>query len=201
MTVPASVSAPDVPVAVTVYIPAVVAGRKAVQVPDPFPPPHAITPVVRAARRVNIPSMVRQLRRRAGMPMSRMQAKAAPPPAYHGTLWRVEEVAEQPMACVVVMVRLAVPAVAPAMLTGVVEPKLKVGGFTAPAGPEVTAAVSATLPVKPPDGVTVMMEMFPVVAPAVTVTAVPVTVKLGLTAVVTVIEVEPAMELKLVSPA
>jgi hypothetical protein len=77
------------------------------------------------------------------------------------------------------MVRVAVPAAVPVMLTGLVEPKLRVGGSCAPLGPEVTAAVSATLPVKPPDGVTVMMDVFPVVAPAVTVTAVPVIVKPG----------------------
>jgi hypothetical protein len=65
----------------------------------------------------------------------------------------------------------------------------------------VTAAVSATLPVKPPEGVMVIAEAFPVVAPAATVTDVPVTVKLGLTAVVTVMEVEPIPALKLPSPA
>ena len=61
--------------------------------------------------------------------------------------------------------------------------------------------MSATLPVKPPEGVTVMVEAFPVVAPAAIVTAVPVTMKLGLTAVVTVMEAEPAPALKLPSPA
>jgi hypothetical protein len=85
----------------------------------------------------------------------------------------------QPPAAVVEMVRVAVPAAAPVMLTGLVEPKLKVGGSSAPLGLEVTAAVSATLPVKPPDGVTAMLEVFPVVAPGVTVTAVPVIVKPG----------------------
>ena len=72
---------------------------------------------------------------------------------------------------------VAVPAVAPVMSTGLVEPKLRVGGSTAPLGLEVTAAVNVTSPVKPLAGVTVMVEVFPVVAPAVTVTAVPVIVK------------------------
>ena len=53
------------------------------------------------------------------------------------------------------------------------------------------AAVSATLPVNPPVGVTVMVDVFAVVAPGVTVTVVPLSVKLGLTAVVTVTEAEP----------
>jgi hypothetical protein len=77
------------------------------------------------------------------------------------------------------MVRVAVPAATPVMLTGVVEPKLKVGRFTAPVGLDVTAAVSATLPVKPPAGVTVMAEVFPVVAPGARVTLVPARVKPG----------------------
>ena len=95
------------------------------------------------------------------------------------------------VAAVVETVRVAVPAVVPVMLTGVVDPKLKVGGYWAPFGLAVTTAVSATLPVKPPLGVTVIIEVFPVVAPGETVTAVPLTVKLGLTAVVTVTTAVP----------
>jgi hypothetical protein len=65
------------------------------------------------------------------------------------------------------------------MFTGVVEPKLKVGGYCALAGLDVIAAVSATLPVKPPLGVSVMVEVLPVVAPGATVTGVPVMMRLG----------------------
>jgi hypothetical protein len=72
------------------------------------------------------------------------------------------------------------------MLTGVVEPKLKVGGYTAPAGLEAMAAVSATLPVNPPAGVTVMAEVLPDVAPGVIETAVPVIAKVGVTGAVPV---------------
>jgi hypothetical protein len=92
---------------------------------------------------------------------------------------------------VVEMVRMAVPAVALVMLTGVVGTKLNVGEFCAPIGLDVRAAVNATLPVKPPPGVTVIIDVFPVVAPAEPVTAVPLTVKVGLTAVVTVTEPVP----------
>jgi hypothetical protein len=81
------------------------------------------------------------------------------------------------------------------MLTGLVEPKLRVGGYCAPDGLEVTEAVNATLPVKPPVGVTVIVDAFAVVAPAVTVTALPVTVKLGFTAVVTETVPVPVVEL------
>jgi hypothetical protein len=65
------------------------------------------------------------------------------------------------------------------MFTGEVEPKLKVGGKFAPTGLLVTAAVKATLPVNPPIGAMVRVEVFPAVAPAVTVTAVPATVNAG----------------------
>jgi hypothetical protein len=84
------------------------------------------------------------------------------------------------------MVRVAVPLEEPVMLTGVVEPKVKVGGSCAPAGLDVRAAVSATLPVKPPLGVTEMVEVLPVDAPGTTDTAVPLTAKLALAAAVTV---------------
>jgi hypothetical protein len=65
------------------------------------------------------------------------------------------------------------------MLTGLVEPKLRVGGFCALGGLEVMTVVSATLPVKPPLGVIVMVEVLPVVAPGATLTDVPPMVKVG----------------------
>jgi hypothetical protein len=51
------------------------------------------------------------------------------------------------------------------MLTGVVEPKLSVGMYSAPVGLVAIAAVSATLPVEPPAAVTVMVGVLAVVAP------------------------------------
>jgi hypothetical protein len=113
------------------------------------------------------------------MPKSKRQASVAPPVAYQGIAPRLGDPRVALVAAVVEMVRVAVPVAAPAMLTGLVEPKLRVGAYCALAGLEVTAAVSVTLPVKPPEGVTVMLEVFPVVAPAATVTAVPVTVPAG----------------------
>ena len=68
------------------------------------------------------------------------------------------------MAAVVETVR--VPLAAPlAMVTGDVEPKLKVGGSTALAGLVARTAVRATLPVNPPLGVTVIVVVFPLLAP------------------------------------
>ena len=125
------------------------------------------------------------------MPKRRIPAKAAPPAAYQGTPLCLGRTRAALVAAVVVIVSVAVPAEVPVMLTGLVEPKLKVGGYCAPVGLEVTAAVSATLPVKPPVGVTVMAEVFPVVAPGETVTAVPLIVKLGMTAAVTSTEFDP----------
>jgi len=83
-------------------------------------------------------------------------------------------------------VSVAVPAATPVILTGLVEPKLSVGGSCAPAGLDVKAAVKATLPVKPPLGFTLIVEVFPVVAPGLLMeTAVPETVKLGAAVTVT----------------
>jgi hypothetical protein len=87
------------------------------------------------------------------------------------------------VGAVVETVRVAVPTLVLVMLTGLVELKLKVGGYWAPDGLEVMAAVSVTLPVKPPAGVTVIVEVFAVVAPGATVTAVLLKVKEGLVTV------------------
>jgi hypothetical protein len=81
------------------------------------------------------------------------------------------------------MVSVAVPAVVPVMLTGLVVPKLNVGGYVPFAGLEVRAAVITTFPMKPPEGVTVIAVEFPVVAPAVSVSDEAVMVKPGGTAV------------------
>jgi hypothetical protein len=85
-------------------------------------------------------------------------------------------------AAVVETVRVADPVEVPVIFTRLVEPKLRVGRFVAPAGLDVIAAVSVTSPVNPADvdGVTVMVDVFPLVAPAVNVTAVLLMVKLEL---------------------
>jgi hypothetical protein len=94
------------------------------------------------------------------------------------------------VAAVVVTVSVAVPTEVPLMLTGLVEPKLKVGKCRAPAGLDVITAVSAMLPVKPFVGVRVMVEVLPLAAPAVIETALPLTVKPGDST--TLIEVNPS---------
>lgn len=76
--------------------------------------------------------------------------------------------------------RVAVTAVVPVIFTGLVELKLNVGGSWnwATFGPEQVVE-RITLPVKPPPGVTVMVDVFPEVAPGATVTGVPLTEKPG----------------------
>src|SRR5208282_296196 len=133
------------------------------------------------ARKAIIAKNARQLRRRAGIPIASRQAKMAPAPERQGRLGvsRFDELQPPPALAVVEMVRVALPALALVRLTGVVVPKLRVGGFVAPLGPDVTDAVSATSPVNPPEGVTVMVDVFPVVAPGATLTDVPLILKLG----------------------
>ena len=80
---------------------------------------------------------------------------------------------------VVAMVKVPVAAASLEMVRGLVELKLKVGGAVTPLGLLVRAAVRVTLPVKPPVGVTVIVEVLPVVAPAAMLTDVPLAVKLG----------------------
>jgi hypothetical protein len=72
-----------------------------------------------------------------------------------------------------------VAAVAP-LIVSELELKLQVGGSMAPVGLEVTAQLRLTVavPVNVVGGVTVIVDVFPVVAPGATLTAVPVMVKL-----------------------
>jgi len=111
------------------------------------------------------------------MPKSSRHARVAPPVAYHGIPGRLGYAREALDAAVVETVRVAGTPVVPVMLTGLVEPKLNVGTYWAPAGLEVMAAASVTLPVKPPTGVTVMVVVFPEVAPGATETAGPLSVR------------------------
>ena len=92
----------------------------------------------------------------------------------------------------VLTVSVAVTGLEPVMAAGVVEPKESVGWFCAPVGLAVIAAARATLPVKPPAGDSVIVEVLPEVAPGATVTAEPLTVKLAPAAFVTVTEAVPA---------
>ncbi len=78
------------------------------------------------------------------------------PPEYQGVP-RFNGGTKAALAAVVETVRVAVPALAPVITTGLVEPKLKVGRSWALVGLEVIAAARVTLPVNPPEGVMVMV--------------------------------------------
>ena len=95
------------------------------------------------------------------------------------------------MPVVVLIVKVAVATDVPEMLTGEVAPKVKVGGSTAPVGLEVRAAESVILPVKPPLGVAVTVEVLAVVAPGRMETDEPLIVKLRGGAAVTSTALEP----------
>lgn len=81
------------------------------------------------------------------------------------------------VAAVVEMMSVTVPGVSGAIFTELAGLKLNVGRSWAPAGLEVIVAISVTLPVKSLTDVTVMVEVFPVVAPGLTDTGVPAIVK------------------------
>ena len=134
--------------------------------------PHAAAPPARVAKSAAHPSQVRQLRR-AGTQKSKAQARAAPPKIARRLPGNSGRASIALLAAMVVTVNEAVAALVPVICTGLVEPKLKVGTSWAPAGVAVTAPDSPIAPVNPPLGVMVMVEMFPLVAPAATLTAVP----------------------------
>ena len=116
--------------------------------------------------------MLRHLRRRAGLQMSRKVARAVPPTNGRNDFpspWRAE------LAAVVFTVRLAICAAVPLMVTEV--GMLHVAGSLAAAG--VMAQVRPIVPVNPPVGVKVIVDVFPAVAPGVTLMAGPVMEKLG----------------------
>src|SRR5450631_1708020 len=161
----------------------------------PLPPPHANTPPVRATRNASIPSIMRSLVRRFGIPRSIRQARVAPPVAYHGAPGRLGSPRVALDAAVVLTESVAVPVVVSVILTGLVEPKLNVGRYWAPDGLEVIAAAKTTLPVKPPSGVNVMVDVFPLVAPRAMETPVPLSERLW-----TEIGAVPEFALKSLSP-
>lgn len=99
----------------------------------------------------------------------------------------------------VVRVSTDVPAVAPLIVTEAGE-RAQVAGSLAAAG--AMAQVSATAPVNPPDGATLIVEELPVVAPGLTVMfPLLVRAKLGVGAAVTVtVTALDVLPLKLVSP-
>ena len=171
---------------VIVYAPAVVPATGLLVQAVPLPPLQAVTPTARQRSKINMLASVRQAGFLRGLANRSTQARLATPVVFQGNPIEFPEEHVPGLEAVVDMVRSADPGVVPVTLTGLVAPKLKAGGATALAGPLVKDAVRVTLPVNPPAGVIRMADVFPVVAPAATLTAGLVMVKPGGIAEVTV---------------
>jgi hypothetical protein len=135
-----------VPVTVKVYAPAVVPGLLWPPPPPLLPPHPAKLPSTTIATRT--PSIDRQLRRRAGMPMNTRNASSAPapPPVQPRPLPNLGQANALLEAAVVFTVTVAVPLVVPELrFTAELAPE-QVGRSVAPVGDEVSAQVSVTAP-------------------------------------------------------
>jgi len=139
--------------------------------PGPVLPPPQPRPAMETIRQ-NRPSIASQLRRRLGSLNKKTSARVAPPAdgqkSLNGWLRAVARVVET--------VNVAVCGVVPLIVTEDGR-MLHVAGSFAAAG--VILQVRLTVPVKPLDGVTAMVEVFPVVAPGWTVIAFQVTANAG----------------------
>jgi hypothetical protein len=160
-----------------------------VPVLDP-PPLHAMASPAKAAIRTTL-ILLSQPRRRVGMKKKTRHAIAALPAAIQRLEGCRGSVSAPVVGAVVEIVSVPVPAFVLEITTGLVEPKLTVGRSVAPAGLPVIRAVRATDPVNPPVGVTVIFDVFPVVAPGSSVTLAAVRVKLGVTMAATVTLLAP----------
>ena len=140
--------------------------------------PHARIPPAARVQSNDIPKMPTH-RRLEPMQTKNMQASTPPPRENRRDAGRAGTVSAALIGAVVLMVRTAVPAPVPVIITGFVAPKLSVGRSCAPVGLEVRAAVNSIVPVKPLFGVMVIVEEFPVDAPGDKVVEVPLSAKLG----------------------
>ena len=120
--------------------------------PQPMPAPAM-------AANSSRPSSVFNLRRRPGTLKKNNAARATPPPT--GKVRRIGSWSAVLDAAVVLIASVAVTGAVPEIAAGAVTEQ--VGISTAPAGLPVTAQVRATVPVKPPVGVivTVDVPLFP----------------------------------------
>lgn len=95
------------------------------------------------------------------------------------------------MADVVFTVRVAVCAVEPLIVADV--GMLHVAGSLAAVGVTVTAQLRVTMPVNPFEGASVIVDVFPVVAPGATLTAVPVIEKSGVGGTIVYVALDTAL--------
>lgn len=159
---------PDVPVTVTVYAPGVVPGLPPPPLPPLLPPPpHADRPPPMERSSRSMPARDCHLRRFDGMPNSRTSASAAPPA--DGQIDFFVLLRDVVVAAVVFTVSVVVCAAVPVIVTDA--GMLHVAGSLAAVGEMEQARLTA--PVNPFEGVSVIVDVLPVVAPGAMVTAVP----------------------------
>ena len=127
-------------------------------------PPHPMH-IPRIAVRRKQPRSMLHFRRRAGKPKNRSTAKVAPPPAKRP----FSGINGLRLTAVLTAVSVAVTAVVPLTVTEEEEvpplPSLQVTASAELLTVVSTAQERATFPVKPPDGVTMIVEVFSLVAP------------------------------------
>jgi hypothetical protein len=133
-------------------------------------PPPQLARAPRATMATRMPSMESQLRRRAGMPKKRSRARTTPEPAPSQPLLpppgRAGRARSALVAAVVEMDSVAVAGVVPLKVTEDGETLQVAGSVEALL---VNEQVRLTVPEKPPDpGVTVTLDVLPVVAPGAT---------------------------------
>jgi len=127
------------------------------QLPPPPPPPHAARQLVNPTSTSNIESLAGH-RPRHGFAKSKTHARVSSHGNNHRAVPPTLAACEQPTGATVVTVSVAVPPAAVVTFTLPVVPKLNVGRFAAPGGLDVSTAVSTTVPVNPPNGVTVIVD-------------------------------------------
>jgi len=141
-----------------------------------FPPPLLLPPqpiAPRETKKTSSPSIAGQLRRRLGIPKKKTSASAVPPADGQKSLFvRFSAF----VGAVVVTVSIEVCVAVPLMVTEAGE-TLHVAGLLAAAG--LIEQLRLIVPLNPFDGATVIVEVFPVVAPGATVIAGPLTAKVG----------------------
>lgn len=187
MKKPEAVTVPDAPVMATTYVPGVV-GDALVWCDPKVISLHPVTAVERIAKRNQSPKNDCR-RRRRGAPKIAMPARIAPLVARSSFRPPPRDAAVGGGA-VVVIVRIAVCDELPVRVAGFPELKFNTGSSDAFGGVETMPAASETVPAKFPTGVMVIMAVFPVLEPRITLTGVARMVNPGLGLTATIIGAE-----------
>jgi hypothetical protein len=178
-----AVVAPLVPLTVTVYIPVLVPGLVGRVSVFFIPPPHPIAAPAMAANTRRGSKIFLQRRRRIGSPKKRSADIATLPRSVKICFSFLSSAAVYGVAvdaAMVLIVSVAVTAAVPEIAAGAVVEQ--VGALTAPAGRPLTTQVSSTVPVKPPAGVIVIIDV-PLAPGDAMLTAVLLSAKLGMGAI------------------